>query len=91
MYTRYETNRICTTRQTESNPGGNHTIQGEVPHRQYWKTVWEITNGYEPSAILGHKPQALPDFMGIACVFTSTESTQGTDDGDWELWYSGEQ
>ena len=87
MYTNYETNRLYSSQETEGNPGGNNPIIGEVPHREYWKTVWEITNGYEPDAILGHKPQALPDFMGIASVFTSTEGSQGVDDGDWELGY----
>ena len=83
--------RLHTTSETEGTPECNHPLGEQIPYCIHWETVREISNGDEPSFILGYQQEALQYFMGFPGVFPIRESTQGTDASDWSDWDSGEQ
>lgn len=78
-----------TTPETEGTTEQDYPIGEQIPYCSHWETVRQISNGYEPSVVLGNQQQTLQDIMGFTSIFPDFESTEGVDGSDWWEWNSG--
>ena len=78
-----------TTPEAEGTTECNYPIGEQIPYCSHWTSVRKIFNGNEPSALLGHQPQALQDTMGFTGLFANIESSEGTDECNWWEWNCG--
>ena len=88
IHTNYDLYGIYTTYETETITEFDHPIGEQIPYCEYWETVRKISNGYEPTPILGHQQWPLQDFMGQPGIFANIESSERVDECDWWQWNS---
>lgn len=85
---KYDVYRIYTTQEAERTSELDYPIGEQIPYCKYWEAVRKVTNGNEPTFVLGHQPWTLQDSVGESCIQSDIESSEGTDASDWWEWYS---
>ena len=85
-HTSYDIYGIHTTYETEGTPELDHPIGEQIPYCEHWKAVREISNGNEPTPVLGHQQWSVQDTMGQPSILNDFESTEGIDECDWWQW-----
>ena len=87
-HTNYDFYGIYTTYETEGTTEFNHPIGEQIPYCEYWQAVRKVSNGNEPTSILGNQQWSSKDTMGQPGVFSDFESSEGIDECDWWQWNS---
>ena len=85
----YDVYRLHTPPETEGTTESDYPVHGEVPYCEHWQTVWKVSDGHEPSTILGYKQLSMQDLMGESSIQSSGEGAQGIDASDWWEWNCG--
>mgnify|MGYP003640450665 CR=1 FL=1 len=80
--------RFHTTQETEGASEQDHPLGEQIPYCIYWETVRKISNGNEPSFILGIEQFTKPDPLVCTSILNDFESTEGIDESDWWEWNS---
>lgn len=88
IHTNYDIYGFYTTYETERTPELDHPIGEQIPYCKYWKAVREISDGYEPTSLLGYQQWSIEDTVVFASVLSNFESTEGVDECDWWVWNS---
>ena len=77
----YESERIYwlyTTSETERDYSIDTWFNEQVPYCEHWQTVRQVSNGYEPTVVLGDQRQTMQNPLGLACLLSVCEGPQRT-------------
>ncbi len=76
-----------TPQETEGTTEFDYPIGEQIPYCSHWEAVRKVSNGYEPTSVLGNQQITSKDTMGFTSVLTNFESTEGVNECDWWLGY----